>query len=87
MSNRIQQIALQQNIPYLCHFTHISNVPTILKYGICSVDLLNECGMPYKRNDALRIDGYTNFNCLSISFPNDVLFDASIHFKINNSIF
>ena len=81
MSANLKDIANRQKIPFFCHFTHISNVPSILKYGLCAVDILKKNNMQYHGNDPLRIDGYTQYNCLSIGFPNDTLFS---NFRIRN---
>lgn len=72
----IQQIVTDRRIPYLCHFTRKKNFKSIMQYGLCARDVLIRSKLTFENNDDLRLDGYTEFNCLSVGFPNDCLFST-----------
>jgi cold shock CspA family protein len=71
---QIQQICAERGIRHLVHFTHISNLDSILENGILGRSLLQELGIQSNLTDAHRIDGYPQAACLSISFPNYRMF-------------
>jgi len=72
----IKKIIEQKKILSLIHFTPITNLPSILEHGLLSrrdVDnLINRSSLLV--NDSLRLDGYKEAVCLSISFPNYRMF-------------
>jgi hypothetical protein len=72
----IRQICRKQNIQQLIHFTHIDNLSNILRFGLVGRDKISELLDPakVKINDEIRIDGYPEAVCLSISFPNYRMF-------------
>lgn len=71
---KIKEAAKKIEIPYLLHFTHISNLEGIFEEGIHSRDVVDKSGDEIKTNDEERYDGRTNTISLSIAHPNDVMF-------------
>ena len=73
----IHDFCQEHQITTLVHFTHIRNLENILKYGLLSrQDLLasnNETAPVF--NDNYRWDGRKDAICLSVSFPNYMLFN------------
>ncbi len=63
-----------RQIPYLVHFTPISNVESILKNGLRSRNALN--GHDYIFTDEYRSDGWLDWISFSVSFPNYKMFYA-----------
>lgn len=61
-------------LPYLVHFTRVSNLASILENGLVPRGLLARRQIPHSHNDTLRLDGHTDATCLSISHPNDRMF-------------
>lgn len=81
MRDDIEAYWKERQIPYLLHFTRSENLPNILSSGLqprSEIDNGNFCGTV---NDDLRLDGRRNFNCLSIAFPNSLMFHR---FKLDN---
>lgn len=78
----IENILRERQIQYLCHFTRLENLESILTHGLIPrADLYNAEFNPNPSlpihsifNDRHRIDGKPNANCLSISFPNSSMF-------------
>jgi hypothetical protein len=70
----IKDAAKKIEIPYLLHFTHISNLEGIFEEGIHSRDVVDQSDEEIKINDEGRYDGRTNTISLSIAHPNDVMF-------------
>lgn len=80
----IKKIVQDRNILYLVHFTRIENLDSIFIHGLYprqDVDTsANDPDHPLYdipepvTNDKKRADYKRNYNCLSISFPNDSLF-------------
>ncbi len=60
--------------PYLLHFTNVSNLPSIMRNGLCPVATLAAAANPFQFNDHLRLDGHKDAVSLSISHPNDRMF-------------
>ncbi len=58
------------SIPFLCHFTRIENLPSILKHGIVPVAMYAERGIVPIVNDQHRFDRRTNTSSFSIGHPN-----------------
>lgn len=71
---KIVSFLKENNIEYLVHFTPIKNLKSILEHGICSNKYCNEHGIKFIPTDSDRLDGYTDFVSLSISFPNYKMF-------------
>lgn len=73
---QIREFVTSRNIRHLVHFTQASDVASILKHGLLSRDLLDQKGLPYSFTDAQRLDGHRDACCLSIDFPNSLMFYA-----------
>lgn len=72
----IQKICEEYKIKTLIHFTHISNLHSILHNGLrgrIELGSMSEIQAPHY-NDSLRLDRYPQATCLSISFPNYQMF-------------
>jgi hypothetical protein len=70
----IKDAAKKIEVPYLLHFTHISNLEGIFEEGINSRDVVDQSDDEIMINDEDRYDGRTNTISLSIAHPNDVMF-------------
>jgi len=70
----IKWIARDRKIDVLCHFTRLENLIGILRNGLLSRRTLNERHMRFYAVDHHRLDGCTDAVCLSVSFPNYMLF-------------
>lgn len=66
----IQAHSNARSIPYLLHFTRVSNLPAILQFGLYPIGRVHEVGLAPQINDQLRLDGHRNSNSVSIGFPN-----------------
>lgn len=66
--------AISRKIPSLMHFTRASNLESILKHGLCSVDKAGGQGIKPHINDSFRLDGHLGAISLSIAFPNHKMF-------------
>ena len=62
----------ERGIPYLVHFTPISNLASILEHGLKSRNAL--IGRKYTFTDEVRADGWLDWISLSVSFPNYRMF-------------
>ena len=69
VSQRCQSLEYLQgrNVKYLVHFTHVDNIPNILKYGIQPRNQQNPKGI---WSDNLRLDQNLEYSSFSISYPN-----------------
>ncbi|MHA3606548.1 DarT ssDNA thymidine ADP-ribosyltransferase family protein [Yersinia enterocolitica] len=77
MTQRIQQIreiVAQREIKQLVHFTRIENLESIMQHGIVPIADATEKQIAPAVNDQARFDGRTNASCLSITFPNYLMF-------------
>lgn len=77
MKYRLLQIsayAHARKIPYLAHFTPISNLTSILRDGLRSRNALD--GHEFVYTDEYRTDGWLDWISVSISFPNYKMFYA-----------
>lgn len=87
----IQNILRERQIQYLCHFTRLENLESILTHGLIPrSDLYNPVFNPNRDlrvsglfNDTVRADNHPDATCLSISFPNSRMFSALRHECIN----
>ena len=61
----MRQFAEDRQIEFLLHFTKLSNLDTILKYGLVTRDLIERDGANDLLNDSRRIDD-TSAVCVSI---------------------
>lgn len=65
----------RRKITELCHFTRVSNLESIMKYGLCSrADLESSNVLSVEYSDEMRLDGYMSAISLSVSFPNYKMF-------------
>ncbi|WP_302789260.1 DarT ssDNA thymidine ADP-ribosyltransferase family protein [Hafnia paralvei] len=77
MTQRIQQIKdiiVQRSIMRLVHFTRVENLASIMQNGIVPIANARVKELTPAINDTIRLDGYTNASCLSITFPNHLMF-------------
>lgn len=70
----IRGIAKDRNVNFLCHFTRIENLVSILRNGLRSRFQLRRAGIEFCPTDLNRIDGHQNAVSLSVSFPNYRMF-------------
>ncbi|WP_394293737.1 DarT ssDNA thymidine ADP-ribosyltransferase family protein [Aeromonas rivipollensis] len=70
----IAQTTTAIDIPYLIHFTRVTNLPSILQHGIYPLSRTHEIGIIPNINDTLRLDGHKDATSLSIAFPNCRMF-------------
>lgn len=70
----IARICQQKGVKFLCHFTPLGNLESILRHGLWPRQDLAALKMPAIYTDQKRLDGYTNAVCLSVSFPNYKMF-------------
>jgi hypothetical protein len=70
---KIKEFAKEINIPYLLHFTHISNLEGIIEKGLLSRDAVDALDN-IKTNDEYRSDGRPHTVSTSIAHPNDLMF-------------
>lgn len=72
--SHIQAQATKRGIRHLVHFTRVANLPSIMSYGLLSVQAAQQQGLTPLANDQLRLDGHNDAVSLSISFPNAAMF-------------
>ena len=78
----IENILRERQIQYLCHFTRLENLESILTHGLIPrSDLYNPVFNPNRDlrvsglfNDTVRADEKINAICLSVAFPNSKIF-------------
>lgn len=73
VARTIQEFAAEREIPYLLHFTRLSNLESILTHGLVCRDRLDGMNIVGTVNDQHRIDD-TDAVCVSIGFPNYKMF-------------
>lgn len=61
-------------IPYLVHFTQLSNLESILYHGVYPRSRINELPTDVAINDELRLDHHDDSISLSIAHPNSAMF-------------
>ena len=74
----ISKIITERKIQHLVHFTHIENIPKILKYGLIPRKYLDleaiRIAVNPRVSDPRRLDNRRQENCLSITHPNYEMF-------------
>ncbi|MEM5547175.1 DarT ssDNA thymidine ADP-ribosyltransferase family protein [Pseudoalteromonas fuliginea] len=70
----IQKFAEEIEIPYLLHFTHISNLKGIMEKGLISRNAVDKSTSEIRTNDRERYDNRKDTISLSIAHPNDLMF-------------
>ncbi|RJT46022.1 DarT ssDNA thymidine ADP-ribosyltransferase family protein [Rahnella woolbedingensis] len=73
-TQQIQQIVKERKIACLLHFTRVENLEGIMSRGIIPIATSRQYQIPVLSNDAFRWDGRTTASCLSITFPNSLMF-------------
>lgn len=73
----------KRKIKYLTHFTHVSNLESIMNNGLLSVESLNHNKFIFEKNDDKRIDDRLNATSLSVSFPNYKMFSKYRLYQVN----
>lgn len=73
-SESIVQIVKERKIDALFHFTQLSNLEGILKYGIYPRTMLDVLPYPVAVNDNLRLDERPDSVSLSLGHPNHSMF-------------
>ena len=63
-----------KDIDAIYHFTHKSNLSSILEYGVLTRTNLNNMNLRYAFNDQMRLDGVLDSISLSFSHPNFKMF-------------
>jgi hypothetical protein len=71
---KIKNFAEETEIPYLLHFTHISNLKGIMEKGLISRNAVDDSTEEVITNDEERYDGRKDTISLSIAHPNDLMF-------------
>lgn len=80
----LQQAVTARKIHHLYHFTHSDNLSSILKKGLIGRNTLQDEKHKFEVNDEVRLDGYPNALCLSISFPNARMFYKCRNHKVGD---
>lgn len=70
----LEDAVKKRGVKYIFHFTNEKNVESIIENGLLPRNFLESIGMDVSYNDALRLDRKTDYNCLSISYPNSKMF-------------
>lgn len=70
----IKKFVQDLDIPYLVHFTHISNLESIFEHGLLSRDAVDEEIKGAVINDTDRYDKRTYTVSTSVAHPNDLMF-------------
>jgi hypothetical protein len=71
----IEELIRKRGIKRLFHFTHVSNLSSILKEGIKPRRELFQSSHQYEQCDPDRYDGFLEGFCVSLSKPNTFLFN------------
>ncbi len=70
----LKKSAESRQIRCLYHYTRISNLPTILENGLCSLTELRCRSISYTANDMDRLDNQPQSISVSVGFPNYLTF-------------
>ena len=81
MRQEIEDFRNLRQIPYLLHFTRLESLQSIIQQGLRPREQIDNGQIAAEINDDLRLDGRRGFNCLSIAFPNSLMFHR---FQQNN---
>ncbi len=73
-ASEIQQICEKRGVNFLCHFTRVENLDGILRRGLLGRSVLEASDQDFLFNDPDRVDEHREAVCLSVSFPNYLLF-------------
>lgn len=73
-ASEIQQICEKRGVNFLCHFTRVENLDGILRQGLLGRSVLEERDQDFLFNDHERVEGQENAVCISVSFPNYLMF-------------
>lgn len=84
-AENIKKSVSDKGIKFLCHFTSINNLNSILDNGLLSREVLNEIEQPFDFNDEYRLDRYESAICLSVMFPNYKMFYKLRQLKENKN--
>ena len=83
--NEIKKFCYDRNIQRLFHFSHVSNLKSILYHGILGRKTLDAKGLPFHSTDEKRLDLLPNAISLSISQPNLLMLSNKTHFLQTNN--
>lgn len=72
--DEIRMIAQERQVPWLLHFTQVSNLPGIAEHGIRSRRDLARLGHGYRASSDYRLDDNNDAVSLSVSTVNTVMF-------------
>lgn len=72
----IYQEATRRGIDTLLHFTPAPNTPSILAYGLLSIQDLQHRGIAYLNTDQMRLEGRPSAVSLSVHSINESMFSA-----------
>jgi hypothetical protein len=70
----IRKLARELGIPFLIHFTRVSNLESTMRHGLRPRERFPEVCITPEINDRYRLDGYLGATSLSIAFPNYRMF-------------
>ncbi len=73
MPTTIEEFVAERGIKSLCHFTQLSNLPSILMHGLLPREACGRAGIEPAINDPYRYDG-TGAISATISYPNYKMF-------------
>ncbi|WP_197277757.1 DarT ssDNA thymidine ADP-ribosyltransferase family protein, partial [Novosphingobium sp. KN65.2] len=74
MRQDIRDFAVERSIPYLLHFTRAENLPSIMANGLVPRAQIDSGQVAAAANDDMRLDNRRDYNCLSVAFPNCLMF-------------
>lgn len=75
MNSKLQNLLISRGIESLFHFTHIYNLPQIMKNGLLTKKNIIESDVTFKETDPDRHDGVIDSISLSLSKPNSWMFN------------
>lgn len=74
MREDILELVRDRKIPFLTHFTRLENLASTMQHGLLPRADVTRHAADAITNDGLRLDGRQEYNCLSVSFPNSLMF-------------
>ena len=69
-ASEIKNFLMERNVKSLLHFSHASNLNSIISHGILGRETLAERGLPFYKTDERRLDLLSNAISLSFTRPN-----------------